>query len=54
MCYPTTCSSCSKTTWAGCGQHADQVMAEVPKAQRCNCAPTSDTGSGFLRSLFGR
>ncbi|KJF22661.1 hypothetical protein SZ00_03315 [Rhodococcus sp. AD45] len=54
MCYPTTCSSCSKTTWAGCGQHSDQVMAGVPKARRCTCTPAPDSGSGFFRSLFGR
>ncbi len=54
MCYPTTCSACSKTTWAGCGQHADHVMTGVPKAQRCTCAPAADAPPGFFRSLFGR
>lgn len=35
MCRPVACRTCGKTTWAGCGQHVDQVMANVPTAQRC-------------------
>lgn len=37
MCKPVTCEQCDKTTWAGCGDHADEVMASVPQAQRCTC-----------------
>ena len=33
MCRAATCSTCGKTTWAGCGMHVDQVMAGVPAAQ---------------------
>jgi hypothetical protein len=57
MCRPATCRTCGKTTWAGCGQHVDQVMANVPHSQRCSGhakdagAPTS---GGFLGRLFGR
>ena len=40
MCRATTCRTCGKTTWAGCGQHVDQVMRGVPAAQRC---PGHDT-----------
>ncbi|KIO22929.1 hypothetical protein M407DRAFT_114449 [Tulasnella calospora MUT 4182] len=25
MCRPVTCQTCSKTTWYGCGLHADQA-----------------------------
>lgn len=53
MCYPVTCSNCSKTTWDGCGQHVDGVMNSVPPAQRCTCErETSDTG--FFKNLFRR
>ncbi len=38
MCSPTSCHACSKTTWAGCGSHVEQVMARVPKAQQCRCS----------------
>ena len=39
MCYTVTCSVCGKTTWDGCGQHVDSVMAGVPSSQRCRCEP---------------
>ena len=35
MCRQAKCRVCGKTTWAGCGQHVDQVMAGVPRADRC-------------------
>lgn len=57
MCRPATCKTCGKTTWAGCGQHVDQVMAGVPASHRCpgHVQPTTSTnGSGFLGRLFGR
>ena len=56
MCRATTCRTCGKTTWAGCGQHVDQVMRAVPHAQRCpghsDDAPANP--SGFLARLFAR
>ena len=57
MCRPATCKTCGKTTWAGCGQHVDQVMASVPKAQRCpgHVGPQeASTGPSFLSRLLGR
>lgn len=55
MCRPTTCKTCGKTTWAGCGRHVDQVKASVPAGQWC---PGHDrpehTGRGFFGKLFGR
>ena len=42
MCRATKCRTCGGTTWAGCGQHVDSVMAGVPKAQRCTCDPGAD------------
>jgi len=37
MCSPAPCPTCGKTTWRGCGMHADQVLARVPEQQRCAC-----------------
>lgn len=37
MCSPILCSDCGKTTWAGCGEHVDSVMADVPAGRRCTC-----------------
>ncbi|MFE4459780.1 hypothetical protein ACFYUD_30090 [Nocardia tengchongensis] len=36
MCQPTPCQTCGKTTWAGCGDHIDQVKAVVPADQWCD------------------
>ncbi|MFC8717859.1 hypothetical protein [Kitasatospora sp. NPDC057198] len=38
MCRRTTCKSCGKPGFAGCGMHVEQVLAGVPKSQRCSCA----------------
>jgi hypothetical protein len=61
MCRAVTCSTCGKTTWAGCGAHVEQVMAGVPAAQRCRCNEGKKAGSstpaasekGLLAKLFG-
>lgn len=47
MCRPATCKTCAKTTWAGCGQHVDQVMAGVPRADRCP-GHTQDPSDSYL------
>ncbi|WP_201465907.1 hypothetical protein [Janibacter melonis] len=58
MCRQATCRVCGKTTWAGCGQHVDQVMAGVPRADRCpgHAAETKTTtpAAGVLSRLLGR
>lgn len=52
MCSRTTCRSCGKATWSGCGNHIEQALAGVPAADRCKCeAPAS---GGLLGRLFGR
>ena len=53
MCRPVTCNKCKKTTWAGCGNHIDQVKAQVPDNQWCTCT-REDLGGGFLSRLLGR
>ena len=35
MCKPVRCEVCGKTTWAGCGEHIDEVRAQVPADQWC-------------------
>ena len=55
MCRAVRCRSCGKTTWAGCGQHVDKVLAGVPRADRCPGHPKAErAGGGFLAKLFGR
>jgi len=51
-----TCKQCGKPDWAGCGAHVEQVLGDVPAAQRCQCrtnppqrAPKPKAGKGFWR-----
>ena len=53
MCRAVTCRTCGKTTWAGCGQHIDMVMAGVPRADRCPGHERAEIG-GLWARLFGR
>ncbi len=46
MCRSTTCRTCGKKSWAGCGQHVEQVMAGVPTAQRCPGHPKTQSPQG--------
>jgi hypothetical protein len=52
VCSRARCSNCGKTTWRGCGQHVDAVMAGVAAEQRCHCAPQPRTV--WLARLRGR
>jgi hypothetical protein len=54
MCRAVACRKCGKTTWAGCGQHVDQVMRGVPSAQRCagHESEAPEGGGGFFSRLF--
>ncbi|NNG20992.1 hypothetical protein HJ590_15770 [Naumannella sp. ID2617S] len=54
MCRAVACKQCGKTTWAGCGQHVDQVKRGVPAAQWCD-GHEGDPGRkpGFLKRLIG-
>ena len=55
MCRRVECSKCGRPTYAGCGLHVEQVLGNVPPAQRCRCREdkpkdASDTAPGGLRS----
>lgn len=54
MCRATTCRTCGKTTWAGCGQHVDQVMKNVAPRDRCHGHTDDAPRAGFFARLFGR
>jgi len=59
MCRPVTCKTCGKTTWAGSGQHVEQVMAAVPKSNRCaghqrEAGTSGGSSSSFFSRIFGR
>ncbi|MFO0695361.1 MAG: hypothetical protein U0230_17490 [Polyangiales bacterium] len=57
MCQRVTCRSCGKPTFAGCGAHVEQVLRDVPPAERCRCREEAaksapQGGGGFFSSLF--
>jgi hypothetical protein len=63
MCRRIDCPKCGKPTFAGCGAHVEQVLGNVPPAQRCQCReertkPTATgsaaSGRSWLRGLLGR
>ncbi|MHA7269733.1 hypothetical protein [Arthrobacter sp. HLT1-20] len=57
MCRATSCKTCQKTTWAGCGNHVDDVMRHVPAAERCRCepdAPKEPVTGGWFSRLFAK
>jgi hypothetical protein len=61
MCRATKCRVCGKTTWAGCGQHVQEVRRTVPASNWCNGqhsrADVDDARAsrpGILARLFGR
>lgn len=57
MCRQVTCKRCEKASWAGCGQHVSQVLAGVPKNQRCTCTAQQmaewKKDNSFFKRLFG-
>ena len=54
MCSAVKCRQCGKTTWAGSGQHVDEVMSRVPASDRCPGHPKAESASGgMLSRLFG-
>ncbi|MFD0555923.1 hypothetical protein FB566_1140 [Stackebrandtia endophytica] len=54
MCRAVSCKTCDKTTWAGCGQHIDDVKRTVPAAAWCPGHPKEASTGGFLSRLFKR
>ncbi len=56
MCRRVQCSKCSQPTYAGCGAHIEQVLADVPPDKRCKCRETRAASGegGWLSKLFGK
>ncbi|MDA8312913.1 MAG: hypothetical protein M0Z46_20320 [Actinomycetota bacterium] len=55
MCRAVTCRKCGQPSWRGCGAHVEQVLAHVPKSQRCQCkeAAAASTRVGWMRRIVG-
>jgi len=62
MCRRVTCGKCGRPTFAGCGAHVEQVLGDVPKADRCQChlqkqKPANEAAGerkSLMQSLFGK
>ena len=59
MCRRITCPSCGKPAWAGCGAHVEQVLGDVPKADRCRCQEKAEpdktlSGAAWIDALLRR
>jgi hypothetical protein len=62
MCRRIDCPKCGRPTFAGCGIHVEQVLGNVPPAQRCQCRESAAKspvapGTGprsWLRGLLGK
>lgn len=54
MCSPMRCSTCQKTTWSGCGMHAEEVLSRVPVEQRCDCGSLEQKVQGLPGLSFRR
>lgn len=54
MCHAKTCRTCGKTTWAGCGQHVNQVKASVPADHWCPGHPQSAREGGWFSRPLSR
>ncbi len=63
MCRRVDCSKCGRPTFAGCGAHVEQVLGNVPPADRCRCRETKatdvdpalkDERRSWLRDLFSK
>ena len=52
MCRQTTCRTCGRPGWAGCGAHVEQVLGHVPQNERCQCG--SDAASSGRKGWFRR
>ena len=41
MCRGIKCPTCARPTFAGCGAHVEQVLADVLSTERCRCQDAS-------------
>jgi hypothetical protein len=54
MCTRVTCRKCGKPTFAGCGRHIEQVLGNVPPAERCQCREQQPSAQGEGGSIWRR
>lgn len=62
MCRRIECPQCGRPSFVGCGAHVEQVLGDVPRAERCRCREkkaeaqaATDQGArpSWFRKIFG-
>lgn len=51
MCRRIVCPQCKKPSYAGCGKHVEEVLGDVPPAERCRCASAQAVRPGPFATL---
>lgn len=54
MCKRRACPQCDKPGWTGCGDHVEEVLADVAPDDRCECDPPPKSAGIFRRFLKGQ
>jgi hypothetical protein len=54
MCRPVLCETCGKITWAGCGDHIDEVRAQVRPEDWCPGHESDEPHVGWVRRIASR
>jgi hypothetical protein len=61
MCRRIRCRKCGRPDWSGCGRHVEEVLHDVPPAQRCHCREeraaarrAAGAGRSWWSRLLGR
>jgi hypothetical protein len=54
MCEKVICRKCRKPTWAGCGEHVEEALTGIAKADRCQGHQGEPKKSGLLNRLLNR
>ena len=53
MCTRVQCPKCKRPTYSGCGMHIEQVLGDVPPAQRCRCREEQQAAKAARRAASG-
>ena len=54
MCEKVICRKCNKPTWAGCGEHIEEALAGIAKADCCQGHKDEPKKSGLFNRLLNR
>ncbi len=54
MCSRVQCPTCNRPSYAGCGNHVEQVLGDVAPADRCECNGGAASSSPSMLSRFRR